>query len=169
MTIHEDTGEEVVCPICDATEYWECGHLVASLDRSFCDCYGGALYDHYGDFSSMIEEALLPQMSEKSSPRFENADLEQIWEHANETFNPEDDYIDLDRYALQRLLISLLEETGACEPPGSLIVPGGPGMTSSMVLLFADEPENVVKETLIQLASKLRNGNGSASRGNDHR
>ena len=61
MTINEDTGEEISCNICGATEYWDCGHLVASLDRSFCECQGGELYDRIPSFFALGEEvSLLP-------------------------------------------------------------------------------------------------------------
>ncbi|MHA7828916.1 MAG: hypothetical protein ACX93P_15295, partial [Roseovarius sp.] len=68
MTINADTGEDVVCPICNAAEYWDCGHLVASVDRSFGECQGGALCDRETEFSSLVENAFLPHLQNGSEP-----------------------------------------------------------------------------------------------------
>ncbi|MGG7643914.1 hypothetical protein ACQ5SP_03780 [Rhodovulum sp. YNF3179] len=157
MTIDEETGRDVVCPICNSPEYWECGHLVASLDRSFLDCYGGALFDRYGEVSSRIEEAFVRRISENRDPVFKNQDLDHIWKYARERFQPEDEDVEIEGYALQRLIVTLLEDAGAHDLPGSLMDPGGPGMTSSMSVLFAHEPNKVVRKTFYRLARLLKN------------
>lgn len=54
-------------------------------------------------------------------------------------------------------MIELLEEAGAYDLPGSLMDPGGPGMTSSMSLLFAERPSTVIDLALQHLSGKLRN------------
>jgi hypothetical protein len=156
MTIDEDTGEEVVCPICTAAEYWDCGHLVGSFDRSFCECQGGAIYNRVGRFSSIIETAFLSHLRRGSEPDLKFCDaFPELWDAARNNYEPGEEYLDLDGYIVQRVLIELLEEAGAYEAPGSLMDPGGPGMSSSMSLLFADDPSKVVDQALQRLSSGL--------------
>ncbi|WBQ13034.1 hypothetical protein L2D00_14460 [Hyphomonadaceae bacterium BL14] len=160
MTIYEDSREKVTCLICDADDYWNCGHLVASFDQSFCDCYGGEAHDHLSDFSSTIEEAFLTHLRNGGEPSFNNATIDALWEGARRNSEPDEDFVDLDGYIFQRLLIELLEGAGAQQPPGSLIDPGGPGMTSSMSLLFAEEPPKVVAVALQGLSDELSLSSG---------
>ncbi len=157
MTINEDTGEDVVCPVCDATEFWDCGHLVASFDLSFCECQGGLFYEHMHQFSSLIEGAFLIHLQNGSEPSFNYDALPELWDEAKNTFEPGDeDYVDLDGDILQRFLIELLEEAGAFEAPGSLMDPGGPGMTSSMSLLFSESPSEAIRKALHKLPIELK-------------
>ncbi len=156
MTIDEDTGEEVVCPICGAAEYWDCGHLVAEFDRTFCECLGGKIHNREGEFSSTIEAVFLSHLQNGSEPDFKYQELSELWEEAKKTHEPGEDYADLDGYILQRLMIELLEEAGAIEPPGYLMDPGGPGMTSSMSLLFAENPSLVVEQAHKRISYELK-------------
>lgn len=157
MTIDEDTGEDVVCPICGAAEYWDCGHLVGSFDRSFCECQGGAIYDRQGEFSSIIEGVFLSHLQNGSEPGLKYDAFPELWAAAKSNYEPDDDYVDLDGDILQRLLIEVLEHAGAYEEPGSLMDPGGPGMTSSMSLLFAEYPSEVVARALHRVSVALKN------------
>lgn len=164
MTINEDTGEEVVCPICNAIEYWTCGHLVASLDRSFGECRGGALSDREVEFSSIIEDAFLPHLKDGSKPSFGYSSFEELWDAAKENFSSRDGYVVLDGDIWQRVMIEHLEDAGAFDLPGPLMDPGGPGMTSSMSLLFADKPNEVVGKALQDFVSELENTSGEPPR-----
>ena len=155
MTINEDTGEEVACPICGALEYWDCGHLVASLDRSFCECQGGELYDRMSEFSSILESAFLPHLKQGSAPDIKGLDLEELWKVARQNFDPNYDDVDLDGFIFQRVVIELLREAGAYYLPGSLMDPGGPGMTSSISVLFAEEPARVIEKAICNLNAQL--------------
>lgn len=158
VTINEDTGEEVVCPICNAADYWACGHLVASLDRSFCECQGGALLDREAELSSRIEDAFLPHLENGSQPSFGYSSLEELWVAAKENFSASDGYVVLDGDIWQRVLIEHLEDAGAFDLPGPLMDPDGPGMTSSMSLLFAEKPKEVVDKALQDFVSVLNEG-----------
>jgi hypothetical protein len=114
MILDEDTGSEIECPICYADEYWRCGHLVASFDRTFGEFSGGALSRCLAEFLAVG-----------------------------------DAFEDSDSYHLA--LIELFQDKGAYLMPGSIIAPGGPGMTSSIKILFAENPLMVVDEALIEL------------------
>lgn len=156
MTIDEDTGESVVCPLCNATEYWNCGHLVASLDRSFCECDGGAIYSRQQELSAIIEGAFLSHMKNGSEPSLNFDAFPELWQEAKSNYEPADGYVFLDGCILQRILIELLEEEGAYEAPGSLVATGGPGMSSSMSLLFAENPSEVIEQALQRLSTELK-------------
>ena len=56
MTIIEETGKEPTCPVCGSPDYGDCGHLVADLDRSFCECQGGELYEKMAEFLNLVEK-----------------------------------------------------------------------------------------------------------------
>jgi hypothetical protein len=160
MTIDEDTGENVVCPICDAQEYWECGHLVAKFDRTFCECQGGVFYGQMGKFSSLIEGVFLRFLKADDEPVFKSGILEELWDAARLSYVPEEGYVGLDSDILLTFLIELLEDEGAFSPSGSLMDPGGPGMTSSISILFDDKPTDVI-ESAFKAVSKELEGQGT--------
>jgi hypothetical protein len=140
VTINEDTGEDVTCPLCRAEEWWGCGHLVAAFDRSFGECSGGELYGRENEIQEILERAFLPHLKASTSPRLVDDDVMQLWETAKLQLSEEEEYLDFDGYVVQRLLIEALRNAGAVEPEGTLIDPGGPGMTSLVALLFAENP-----------------------------
>lgn len=140
MTINEDTGEDVTCPLCKAPEYWECGHLVAGLDRSFCECFGGALFDREPEFRETVEEFFRAHLKAGTSPSIPSGELSELWETVSLQAFEEGESLDLDGFVFQRVLIEVLEDAGGFELEGSLIDSGGPGMTSSVSLLFAERP-----------------------------
>jgi hypothetical protein len=155
MTINEDTGEDVVCPVCKALEYWECGHLVAGFDRSFCECFGGEFFDQQHTFRGIIEKSFLSHHTAGSSPSFSSRDLKALWETARLNASDGEVEIALDSFVFQRVLIEALSEAGAIEPEGSLIMPGGPGMTSSVSLLFSESPQACIETAKASLQRNL--------------
>jgi hypothetical protein len=155
MTIIEETGEGPTCPICESPEYGDCGHLVADLDLSFGECQGGALYEKMAEFSSLIEDAFLLHLNTNTVPNSGKWELGELWEAANENFDPDEEYVALDSDIFQRVLIELLEDSGAFELPEGLMDTGGPGMTSSISLLFAEEPAKVIKLAKEKLSIEL--------------
>ena len=66
MTIIEETGKEPTCPVCGSPDYGDCGHLVADLDRSFCECQGGELYEKMAEFLNLVEGAFLSHLTENT-------------------------------------------------------------------------------------------------------
>ena len=164
MTINEDTGEEVVCPVCDGKEFWDCGHMVASFDLTFGECQGGMFYDHERRFSSIIEDVFIRTLRTGSRPQFSSETLSELWNEAKSNHEPdEEDYVDLDGDILQRVFIELLEEADAFEPSGSLTDPGGPGMTSSISLLFADNTSEVISKAYRNLVAELNSGQSGSN------
>jgi hypothetical protein len=53
---NEDTDQEPTCSICGTSEYLDCGHLVANIDKTFRECLDGAMYDRDWEFRSLIED-----------------------------------------------------------------------------------------------------------------
>jgi hypothetical protein len=145
LMFNEDTEEDILCPVCDAPEYWECGHLVADIDRTFAECKGGVLFNQMGMFSNVIKEAFLRLLKADDEPVFKSVNLEELWHSTQQNFEPKDDDVILDTDIFLRFLIEILEEAGANDLAGSIIESGGPGMTSAVSLLFDDEPKVVVR------------------------
>ena len=53
----EDSGEDPKCLICGSLE--ECEHLVANIDHTFLENWGGAFEDRESEFRSEIEVVFL--------------------------------------------------------------------------------------------------------------
>jgi hypothetical protein len=149
----EDTDEEPKCLICGSME--ECGHLVAVIDRSFLECRCGEFSDREHSFRSEIEEVFLDALKSKKSRKWSHEDIEQMWCQACEDYATEGEDFMLDGYAFYRFIVELLEDAGAIDHPGQVVDGGGPGMTSSVSLLYADRPNVVVDEALKNLKSML--------------
>lgn len=156
MEIIEETGQQPTCPVCQSSDYWDCGHLVASFDRSFCECQGGELYKRMPEFSNLVENAFLSHLTKKAVPSVGEWELDELWKTAHESFESDEEYIELDGDIFQRVLIQLLEDSGAFELPERLMDLGGPGMTSSMSLLFAEEPAKVIELAVKKLSIELK-------------
>ncbi len=150
MFIDEDTGESVVCPICYDDDFWNCGDLVAVFDRNRCQCRGGAVYGRLADFSSAIKGIFSYHLKLGSSPKLEIDALPLLWAEAKTNYRPGEEIV-LDQDILQILLINLLRDAGALQLPGSIIESGGPGETSSMSLIFSDDPQAIVDEAISKI------------------
>lgn len=155
MTFNEDTGEDAVCHICGAQQYSECGHLVADFDRTFLELLGGELFDRDDEFKSLIEEVFIPHVKAGTIPPLHEPDLIELWASCTLEVFDDAEWLELDGHVFQRVLIEALKGAGAIEPEGSLIDPGGPGMTSSVTLLFSEGPKTCIKDALIELETKL--------------
>lgn len=150
MFIDEDTGESVVCPICYDDDFWNCGDLVAVFDRNRCQCRGGAVYGRLADFSSAIKGIFSYHLKLGSSPKLKIDALPLLWAEAKTNYRPGEEIV-LDQDILQILLINLFRDAGALQLPGSIIESGGPGETSSMCLIFSDDPQAIVDEAISKI------------------
>jgi hypothetical protein len=150
----EDTGEEPKCVICGSPE--ECEHLVADIDHTFLESWGGAFHDREYEFRSEIETVFLKLLKSGTAKKWQHSDIEQMWDQANTDYTAETDDLMLDGYAFYRLIVELLEAAGAIDHPGSIVDDGGgPGRTSSVSLLYADNPNVVTDKALKNLNSVL--------------
>lgn len=156
MPIYEESGREVVCPICRDEFYHDCGHLVGDFDRTYCEYLGGSVVDHVEVFSSQIETAFLSHLRCGSESRLDLCQsFSELWDAAKKNYKPEQDELVFDGNIFQRVLIELLTEVGVQQPDGYLVDPGPPSFTSSVVLLFADSPSKVVDQAFRRLSERL--------------
>lgn len=139
----EETDEEPKCVICGSED--ECKHLVANIDHTFLECYCGAFYEQEHDFRNEIESTFLVLLKSGKSRKWKHDDITQMWDEACKDFNTEGEDFMLDGYAFYRFAVELLEGAGAIDHPGQVIDGGGPGMTSSVSLLYSKRPKAVVK------------------------
>ena len=149
----EDTDEAPKCVICGSTE--ECTHLVADIDRTFLECNSGEFTDREHDFRSEIEDVFLDALKAGKKREWSHGDIEQMWRQACEDYTTESEDFSLDGYAFYRFMVELLESAGAIDHPGQVIDCSGPGMTSSVSLLYADKPNVVVDKAFKKLKSIL--------------
>ena len=157
----EETGEEPSCMFCDGTE--ECSHLLADIDHTFNDCAGGTLYVHIGDLREILLMRVrsLLECKIKSKPRGDLIDKEiyRLIKEAVEGFDPEyPEEVSVDEYEFLELLVELFIAAGADEHPGHMVEEGGPGQSSRLTLLYAENPDEVikaVKERLRRTVAKI--------------
>lgn len=139
------TGQEPSCIICGAT--WDCLHLVACIDITFSYCNGGILYDHIGELREFLEDAILTRIKSKcvSELRCTNTVIDEILTEAIQQYDPE--YIDsvyIEEHLFLTFLIDTLIDSGAEEFEGGLVEEGGPGQSSAITLLYAEDPLQVI-------------------------
>tara|TARA_Y100001968_G_scaffold245982_1_gene230157 strand:+ start:1101 stop:1580 length:480 start_codon:yes stop_codon:yes gene_type:complete len=154
MVVNEDTGEEAKCVICGSVEI--CEHCVACIDRTFLECEGGEMFDRHYEFSSAIEDAFKTALKSELEINWENGFLQELWNERREYNDPETEEIEieLDGHVFWRLVVELLEKAGAINPEG-FVCHGGPGMTSSYSLLYAEKPGTIVDKALANLKTAL--------------
>lgn len=145
------------CPICNNEEYWDCGHLVASLDLSYGECRGGIFFDHVNHFLSLIENSFLDHLKNGKHPQYSSKPLSDLWKFARDGYSGEQSGdLELDIDLLQKFFISLLVANGAKDVVGEQLSLGGLGAESMVVLLFSDHPPMVVERALHQLKAYLK-------------
>ena len=74
---------------------------------------------------------------------------------AVEAYSSEDDYVSLDGYVLNRLIIELFEEAGGDQYQGPIDDGGGPGFASAITLLYAQNSQEVFELALSKLNQQL--------------
>jgi len=142
----EDTGQEPSCIICGATG--DCPHLVACIDITFSDCSGGILYDHIGELRGFLEDAILARIKRKGVSELPctNTVMDEIFTEAIQQYDPEYiDYVYIDERLFLNFLIDALIDSGADEFEAGLVEDGGPGQSSAITLLYAEDPLQVIR------------------------
>jgi len=153
---HEDTGEPVLCPICDAEEYNDCGHLVATFDLTFGECEGGEFYAVQHECLSALESAFQKRHANEASGPFADEMIEDIWTKVYFEDDGEGGlYCHLPMADVLRLFECFLDEAGAFSAGSDIAHNGPPGMSSSYMLLSAPEPAKVVSAAKQALLNSL--------------
>lgn len=156
--IDEETGEEPVCMFCGAGD--DCPHLVAVIDRTFAECNGGVLYDAIDDLREVLSSKILEKLKAGERFRSESSDdeISAIANEAKENYladYPDDVYIDENMFLAW--LTEQLIDCGADEPPGYIVEEGGPGQSSALTLLYAEEPKMVMQSVERALSDAVAN------------
>ena len=81
--------------------------------------------------------------------------LNDLYEGALTDYSPGDDYVVISPSTLLQLIVELLFEAGATPHAGSVVVEGGPGMSSSMEILYAKNPAEVFAAGLVTFKKQL--------------
>lgn len=150
--IDENSGEEPSCVFCDSKD--SCPHLVAVIDRTFAQCSGGKIYNALGEFRDIVKEIAFIQSSsaEFSGLALIDSGLGEMVRDALERRDPDDaDEVFIDEGAFLDWIVGELMDAGAEEPDGYFVEEGGPGQSSALTLLYAEDPSDVIG----RLASRL--------------
>jgi len=152
MTDDEIHTADIECPICGSTD--SCPHLLATIDRSYCSCDGGYIYDHYSQYEKLIEAKFLQLLKDESisSLEWDDFSIGECWDYCTEN-RSSGDYMELDSDNFTDLVCDVLELAG-----GELIEGyDNVGMGGSTVekTFYAANPEAVHKNALVLLAERL--------------
>ena len=140
----EDAIEGAICPICGAVEFWECGHLIADIDITFCEVNSGELLSDQHKFAHLMEDRLRRDLRSYQSMTFLDERLDQHWKDAVRKIKRDSDYIEVsDKFFCSWLIFRLLE-AGAIDANGPVVNFGPPGFSSEMRRLFSDNPERII-------------------------
>src|SRR5687768_14691849 len=153
----EDTGKPATCPHCDATT--GCEHLVAVSDQTFNNCEDGWLSSNFEAFHDVVAAAFRPLLRAEQAAlarvAWKDPAVAQLWQSAVDWRDQAEGEVVLDSTVHLRLVIELLELAGADQPRGRFVFDSGPGMSSAMTVLYAEDPAVVGKEALRLLGERL--------------
>lgn len=144
-TVAEDeaTGSDAACLICGSVEWWDCGHLLASIDGDYAECSGGVLY---GDdrFQELFANFFVGQLARDPKVTFANPIIEEMWQDWKmQGLDPPEER-SCDPYILVRLLTEAFEKNGA--DWDRYVIEGGPGMTQQFANFCAEKPAAVLEK-----------------------
>jgi hypothetical protein len=150
----ENTGEEIRCCYCEATE-GECEHLLAVVDITFDACVGGYAYDRYRCFRDLIEHSFEDALELRAHRpvKWYDSDLDALWAAVIASFSVEHPVVDLDSAYVNRLVGRLFVEAGGKRYVGT--ESGGPGLSSSVAVYFTRNPKQVFEKSLALLRERL--------------
>ena len=158
--IEDEVEDEAKCPVCDSET--GCEHLVAVIDFQFCDIQAGALSDSEEPLDACIRAAF--QAAHEAHPRkpafyrskrmcalYRVSEVEQKGEVCQVSIPPSQ---------ISRLVVDLLREAGAV---GSIReLNQGPGWSTEVAELHAEDPVAVIERCRQLLRAELRIGQTSA-------
>ena len=152
MAQYDDDANDAACLICDSPEWWDCGHLIASIDQDYAECQGGVLYDD-DRFQQLFLRLFLAQIAADPKRKFAHPIVDEVWQDwKSQNTGPLEDR-NCDPYILLRLLTEAFEQNGASW--SRHIIEGGPGATQQFINIFAEKPDDVVEATYSEFKRKL--------------
>lgn len=154
--IDEETGDEPTCIFCNSNA--DCEHLVAIIDKTFSICNGGAIYEHIYNLKEFLSEIIagLKETTGLISEHELGLHFPPIYQAAVDSFNSKyPDYFHIDSGKFVKWLIAALIDAGAEESPGHFVEEGGPGQSSALCYLYAQNSK-VVVESVINTLNDIR-------------
>ena len=148
---HEDTGEDASCPICGIGEYWECGHLFASLDTTFSECSGGSMFEAYDEILDTVRLAFSNRHMSENGSNYSD-ELESIFQDSG--FEDDGDggmWVELPG-AFIHYLVEFIEECGGMSAGSDMVEDGPPGQSSALAIIFSEDCEKL----LVNVQSRLK-------------
>lgn len=152
----EETGGKPTCIFCNSNA--DCEHLVAIIDKTFTNCIGGAVYNHIGNIEELLSEiiVIIKQTTGLISEHEIGLHFPPIYQAAVENFDSKyPDYIYIDTGKYFDWLVAALVDAGAEESPGYFVEEGGPGQSSALSYLYAQNPK-VVVESVVNILNDIR-------------
>ncbi len=153
--INDDTNEELKCVICGSVEIYECGHMVACFDNTYCEVESGALYGRDDDFRSEIQNAFLGFLKSKSEIKWANFDLQELWRQAQADLCEQGDDFILEGTNLSGFFVYLFKSSGAIDPGSAAHYGALPGTSYDYSFLYAKSPNAVIKKAMKKLKTIL--------------
>ncbi|MGF1531258.1 MAG: hypothetical protein ACFCU4_07845 [Puniceicoccaceae bacterium] len=142
----EETGDQVGCIFCGSTD--DCPHLVGIIDLTFAECHGGVLYEGVDSLKKILEDKILTRLKAREKFKAKSASYEvlQMAKAAKSCYDRKDpDDVWIDNYQFIPWIKDILIDSGGEEPMGYLVEEGGPGMSSTVSILYAENPQDVLE------------------------
>ena len=150
--IDEDSGENIVCPYCKQLE--GCDHILVVLDFTFGEWVTGFAADKRNLFDGEIVSSFGSKMlTRQQDIDWGDYNLNELWREALACYDPKDDEIHLETRPLFDLSEELFEASGVIGLRG--VFEGGPGQSSSLLALYAEDPANCLTTAIGQLRELL--------------
>lgn len=149
--IYENGKIEVTCNICGREDYWDCGHLVAALDMTYCEVVGGDLYTQMNRFLTEIEKHFSNHLKQKTKPK-NNYTATRLFENSLEESEDAESGFSISVYGLMDFIDELLLEAGAHTESG--ITDDIELNSSAMRLVYDRNPKEVLEIAYKQIAKQ---------------
>lgn len=155
----EDKSDDAnLCTYCGAEI--GCEHLLAYIDKSFLECCGGYAVNRFLEFNKHIEDAfrIEKQRGTVASPVWKDDQINELWKFAQEqTSSDYPDDVEIDHDTLFRLIIEIMEDCGAEDFQYINDEENEqPGFSSSVSLIYADDPAKVFNAAISLFLERLQ-------------
>jgi hypothetical protein len=153
---NEDTGEEPKCPVCGASKFWECGHLLADFDITFCEVYTGSVMHHIDAIEELASSRLKYELRTGDRKIFDDEELQSRWNDSIYLNRNSKEDAHIDYGFLISWCIITLAIADAVDADGPIINDGPPGFSSHIRLLFAKDADATAKHLYRQATQEFQ-------------
>jgi hypothetical protein len=140
-----------MCPHCGSDG--DCPHLLAYVDATFGEAVSGFCADKLDQVCTLICSHFRAA-SQNAAPDWADNNIQALWSEwdANGDSGDDEDY--LDPTFVIDLLLDVFESDLATYGDSS-VVEGGPGMTSTFLTFYADDPALTFEQALLAITARL--------------